>query len=308
MPLIPFPTLLDKAIKGKYAVGYFEAWDQYSLEAVLEAAEECHSPVIIGFGGVQMEQGWFTDKGLEELAALGKVAAERAKVEVSYILNEVKEFRHVAMGIGYGFNVVMMDTSRMPLKENIAITKRIVEMAHKNKVAVEGELGRLPEGDEIPNKNFLTDPDEAEYFVRETGVDALSVAIGNVHALSKGRLKIDFKRLKEIKDKVKVPLVIHGGTGFPKEAIPKCIQSGVVKFNVGTILKKVFLDGVKKSIDRLPRNKEVEIQYIIGSRKVGDILTRAKENVKREVTNFLKLYNCYQTCPTKNSVNQNKAN
>lgn len=306
MPLIPFQQLLNKAIKGKYMVGYFESWDQYSLEAVIEAAEEVSSPVIVGFGGVMMEQEWFTDKGLEELAALGRVAAEKSKVEVSYILNEVKDFKHIITGIKNGFNVVMMDTSYMPLKENIEITKKIVKIARKNKVAVEGELGRLSSGDEKPNKSFLlrdfqlTDPYEAEYFVRETGIDALAISIGNVHNKLKGKSKIDFELLRQIKEKVKIPIAIHGGTGFSKSDIKRCRELGVTKFNVGSILKKVFLDGIKESISKLSKNKEEKIQYIIGSRKKEDILMKGKEKIKREVINLLKLcktdqskYPCY---------------
>lgn len=289
MPLIPLTTLLGKAVKGRYAVGYFEAWDQYSLEAVLEAAEECESPVIIGFGGVQMEQGWFAEKGLLELAAIGRVAAERAKVKVSYILNEVKEFKHIMMGINYGFNVVMMDTSYLPLKENIAVTKKIVEIAHKNKVAVEGELGRLPEGrSKTTNKNSLTDLDETEYFVKETGIDALSISIGNVHCLTEGKAKIDFNLLVRLKQMVKVPFVVHGGTGFPDNAVPRVIEMGVAKFNVGTILKQIFWSTIRETVGTLPST--INVQEVIGSRKAGDFLEKAKNKMKSEVKRRMRVY------------------
>ena len=219
--LVPFNDLLSDAQAGGYAVGYFEAWDIYSLEAVLEAAESENAPVILGFGGVMMEPAWFDGGGLEMLGALGAVTAKRARVPVSFILNEVATYAQVVRGIQAGFNVVMLDTSDLPYSENVRLTKQVVETAHAVRVGVEAEVGELPDasGEMGGRSGRLTDPDEAARFVSETGIDALAVSIGNVHTLTDGKATVDLERLKAIHQAVRVPLVIHGGTGFPEDAI-----------------------------------------------------------------------------------------
>jgi ketose-bisphosphate aldolase len=248
--LIPFNQLLSDAQAGGYAVGYFEAWDLYSLEAVLEAAEAENAPVILGFGGVMMEPRWFDSGGLERLGALGLATARAARVPVSLILNEVTTFAQVVRGIQTGFNAVMLDTSDLPYHENVGLTQRIVEMAHAVGVGVEAEVGMLPDasGEMGGGAGRLTDPDEAARFVSETGVDALAVSVGNVHTLTDGQADIDLERLAAIHQAVSLPLVIHGGTGFPEEAISQVIPLGVAKFNFGVVLKQAFLAGLTEAM------------------------------------------------------------
>ena len=143
--LVPFNNLLADAQAGGYAVGYFEAWDGYSLEAVLEAAEAENSPVILGFGGVMMEPVWFERGGLERLGVLGLAAAKTARVPVSFILNEVSTYAQVVRGIQAGFNVVMLDTSDLPYAENLRLTQQVVQTVHAVGVGVEAEIGELPD-------------------------------------------------------------------------------------------------------------------------------------------------------------------
>lgn len=291
MPLLPMRKLLQTARASGYAVGYFEAWDQYSLEAVLEAAEAVNSPVILGIGGSMMHQPWFEDGGLRRLAALCRATAETAGVPVALILNEVLAFAHITQGLAMGFNVVMLDTSALPYDENVLVTRRVVADAHAVGVEVEGEIDRLPDasgamGD--PHASTLTDPVIAARFVAETGVDALSVSIGNVHILTNGTTTIDFDLLARLRQAVDVPLVVHGGTGFPEEAIPTAIALGVAKFNVGTILKQCYLDGVRDAIGALPC--PADIQAVVGSRKTGDVFQAGKARVKAEVMRRMALY------------------
>ena len=139
--LVDFKELLAEALVGQYAVGYFEAWDMYSLEAVLDAAEMENVPVILGFGGVMMKPGWLAGNGLERLAALGLATAKSAKVPVAFILNEVSTFEQVVRGSHAGFNVVMQETSDLPYAENVRLTRQIVRMAHAVGVGVEAALG-----------------------------------------------------------------------------------------------------------------------------------------------------------------------
>jgi ketose-bisphosphate aldolase len=281
--LIPFNQLLSDAQAGGYAVGYFEAWDLYSLEAVLEAAEAENAPVILGFGGVMMEPRWFDSGGLERLGALGLATARAARVPVSLILNEVTTFAQVVRGIQTGFNAVMLDTSDLPYHENVGLTQRIVEMAHAVGVGVEAEVGMLPDasGEMGGGAGRLTDPDEAARFVSETGVDALAVSVGNVHTLTDGQADIDLERLAAIHQAVSLPLVIHGGTGFPEEAISQVIPLGVAKFNFGVVLKQAFLAGLTEAIGTLP--SQINAHQVMGSRKGADVLQQGKLRMREEV-------------------------
>lgn len=288
--LIPYNELLAEALAGGYAVGYFEAWDVYSLEAVLEAAEAEGKPVILGVGGVMMEQGWFDDRGLERLAGLGLATAKSARVPVSLLLNEVRTFSQVMRGIEAGFNAIMLPTSHLPFEENVRLTRQVVEAAHAAGVGVEGELGVLPDGsgDADEHDSSLTDPEEARRYVDQTGVDALSVSIGNVHILTKGQARIDLERLAAIHRKVDTPLVIHGGTGFPEEAIPQALALGVAKINIGTMLKQAFFEGMVEAINNLP--EAPSIQQVMGSRKETDILQQGKLRMRQAVVRRMRAW------------------
>ena len=284
MSLVLMRNILAQALTDGYAVGYFEAWDQYSLEAVLEAAEEARSPVILGFGCQSIEQEWLDGGGLRRLAALGRATAEDARVPVALLLNEALTFEQVMRGLAWGFNAVMLDTSGLPLEENIATTRRVVGAAHALGADVEGELGRLPDASGIlggPAKAVLTDPEGAARYVAETGVDALSISIGNVHVLTEGQALINFDHLARLHRAVEIPFVIHGGTGFPDEAVPWAVELGVAKFNVGTVLKQTFLAGVQEALAGLP--PQVNVHEVVGSHKAGDFLERSKARMRAEV-------------------------
>jgi fructose-bisphosphate aldolase class II len=287
--LVPFKDLLAEAQANNYAVGYFEAWDIYSLEAVLEAAESENAPVILGFGGVMMEPVWFDAGGLERLGALGAATADQARVPVSFILNEVATYDQVVRGIQAGFNVVMLDTSDLSYDKNVRLTRQVVETAHAVGVGVEAEVGELPDasGEMGGGSGRLTDPDEAARFVSETGIDALAVSVGNVHTLTNGQATVDLERLEAIHQAVPVPLVIHGGTGFPDQAIAPAIARGVAKFNVGSVLKRAFLEGLSQAIADL--SSQIAIHQVMGSRKNDDVLQQGKALMYEEVIRRIRL-------------------
>jgi len=239
--LVPLSEMLAKARAGGYAVGYFEAWDTYSFEAVVEAAEAERAPVVLGFGGMMMDQAWLSRYGIEPLGAYGRCIAERTSVPAALILNEVWEFSHACRGVDAGFNVVMLNTCELPFERNAALTRTLVEIAHSRGVEVQAELGRLPSvGSDDPGE--LTDPEEARAFVAATGVDFLAVSVGNVHCRTAGEGGIDSERLRAIRAAVGVPLVIHGGSGLSDDAVSALIREGVSLFHVGTIMKKLYLD------------------------------------------------------------------
>ena len=287
MPLIPFNRMLAVALDNNFSVGYFQAWNQDSLEAILEAAEESDSPVVLGFGGTPVNQEWFNRCGLEYYAALGRVAVEKSKVPVCFILNEAETYEQCLRGIELGFNVVMLDSSGLPFRENLEVTKKLTKAAHAEHVAVQGELGNLPDGEDTRGA-VLTDLREAEEFVRETGIDALSVSVGNVHVLTKGSAQIDINLIKNIRDCVRIPLVIHGGTGFPKDAVKDATDAGVALFHVGSILKIAYYQGLKDSMSVTDELKD--IQLTVGSRENEDFTIEGKKRIKNKVIELMKLY------------------
>ena len=293
MPLIPMRELLQSARRSRYAVGYFESWDQYSFEAVLEAAEESRSPVILGFGGVLMNRQWFDHGGLRGLAAMGRALAEGTKAPVAFLLNEVASMAQIEQGLAWGFSAVMLDTSHLPLEENIVLTRQVAVAAHAQGVDVEGELGELPDASGIigdPHASALTDPEQAARYVEETGVDALSVAIGNVHILTDGQARIDLDHLARLHERLNVPFVVHGGTGFPAAAIPRAIELGVAKFNVGTALKQCYFEGARDALATVTGTPNVH--ELVGSRKAGDFLLRGKVRMREEVLRRMAQYGC----------------
>src|SRR5258706_9178390 len=197
MPLATLHSILDHALTHHYAVGYFEAWDLYSLEAVIEAAEALRSPAILGFGAAVTNPAWLDAGGVEELASVARVLAERATVPTAVLFNEAQTHAQALRGVAAGCNCVMLDTSRLNLDDNIAATRRLVDAAHAVGVEVEAELGHLPTaGDPNDQASDETDPEEAAAFVRATGIDVLAVSIGNVHLLSEGQAALDLERLE----------------------------------------------------------------------------------------------------------------
>jgi fructose-bisphosphate aldolase class II len=286
VPLAAFTDLLAGARAGGYAVGYFEAWDGYSLDAVIRAAELERSPAIVGFGCLLLDQGWLDRGGVEILALTGRLAAERSEAPISLILNEAHTLAHGLRGLEAGFGAVMLGTS------DVEANAELVRAAHAREAAVEGQVGSLPEGDSrgrIDDAHAsLTDPDAAAAFVAATGVDALAVSIGNVHALERRTASIDLGHLDAIRRAVEVPLVVHGGTGFPADAIPAAIESGVAKFNVGTVLKRAYLDGLRTSLS--VSIAEQSPHDLVGSHREPDLGLRATEPVIERVRSLMRLY------------------
>lgn len=287
MALVKLSQLLQNARAGGYAVGYFEAWDMYSMEAVVEAAEAEQAPVMIGFGGMMMDQDWIGRFGIEPMGAYGRAIAERAKVPVAFILNEVWELDHALRGIGQGFNTLMLNACDLPYQENFDLTKKLVAAAHPHGIEVQAELGRLPNfgEDDICRP---TDPNEAKAFVEGTGVDFLAVSIGNMHLRTEGKATVDLDRFRAIRAKVDVPLVIHGGSGFPDEVVHEVIDAGVALFHVGSVMKKEFFHCAKKVLNEQP--EPYNYQALTGSRKATDFLLAGKQSIVDSVRASMKLY------------------
>jgi len=291
MPLVPMTELFEHARREGYALGYFEAWDLSSLEAALEAAEAEASPVILGFGCMMADRDWLDRGGVEALGAMGRVVAERTRVPMTLLLNETHTLEQALRGIESGFNALMLDTSAWVWDDAVAQVSELTRIAHARGVAVEGELGRLPdfiEGGVDDSRASLTDPEQAAAFVAQTGIDCLAVSIGNVHLLTTQYAPVDLEQLEEISRRVSTPLVIHGGTSFPPDAAPRAIAAGVTKFNVGTILKRAFFEGMRQSVQAQPETPDVHL--ILGSHKSADVMNAGKARMREKIQELMRVY------------------
>ena len=276
--LVTTKEILDHAQKNKYAVGAFNVNNMEIVQAIMEAAEETQSPVIL-----QASQGALKYAGVEYIATLAKLAAEKATVPVAIHLDHGTDFKQVMLCIRNGFSSVMFDGSKYPLEENIAKTKEIVDIAHSVGVSVEAELGKIggTEDDIVVSEReaTFTDPEEAKRFVEETGVDSLAIAIGTAHGPYKGEPELDFDRLKAIREKIDVAIVLHGSSGVPYDAIREATQLGVSKINIDTDVRMAFAQGVKSVLDENPN--EYDPRKILGpAREV------MKETIKEKMEVF----------------------
>jgi fructose/tagatose bisphosphate aldolase len=285
VPLVSLTSMLAAARAGGYAVGYFEAWDGYSLEAVVEAAEAERAPVVLGFGCLPVDPSWLGAGGIEMLGCLGCRVAESSRIPAALLLNETHTLDQALRGIGAGFNAVML---RGGETEALA---QLVERAHEREVAVEGEVGALPDGvggSIDASAAVLTDPEEAASFVAATGVDCLAVSFGNVHMLEGKVAPVDLGRLEAVHRCVDVPLVVHGGTSFPPGAVADAIARGVAKFNVGTMLKRVFLAGLTGALASVPG--DASPHDLLGSHGPSDLLAASKPRMVEVVRRLIRLY------------------
>ncbi len=241
--LVTGKELLLDAQKNKYAVGAFNINNMEIVQAIVSAAEELDSPVII-----QASQGGLKYAGVEYIAALGKLAGRNSRVPIALHLDHGTDFDQVMQCIRHGFTSVMIDGSRFPLEENIAFTKRVVEIAHAVGVTVEAELGKIGGTEDhitVSEKDAtFTDPEEARRFAEETGVDYLAIAVGTAHGVYKGEPKLDYDRISEIREVVDIPLVLHGSSGVPTESLQKAIPLGICKINIDTDIRAAFANAV----------------------------------------------------------------
>lgn len=257
--------ILEKAHKGGYAVGAFNVNNMEIVQAVIAAAEAQNSPVII-----QTTEGAIKYAGIDYLSVLCRHAAQKASVPVALHLDHGTSFDTIIGCIRNGWSSVMIDGSHHQLDENIAVTKDIVRIAHACGVTVEAELGRLggiEDNISVDEKDAMhTDPEEAKRFVAETGVDYLAIAIGTAHGKYKGEPKLDMDRLDVIKKMLNMPIVLHGASGVPEDAIKDAIRLGVNKINIDTDVRLAFTQGVSQVIKNNP--DEFDPRKICGPAKV----------------------------------------
>jgi fructose/tagatose bisphosphate aldolase len=253
---------------------------------VIDAASELNAPVIAGFnGGFLCDPGRRAREKLAYYAGMGQ-AVKSAPVPVSLLLNETDDFAQIEEAIELGFNAIMVENERLSFEEYSELVRRVVALAHPRGVHVEAQIGHLPNGWESSGDHGqITDPALARAFVKDTGIDALAVSIGNVHILTSGKATVNLEALERIHDAVNLPLVVHGGTGFPPDAVEEVIRRGVAKFNFGTVLKQAFLQTIRERLEayREPMNPHP----FLGMGGSQDIMMAAREAVTRQVKELL---------------------
>lgn len=236
MPLVDMRDMLNHAHRNGYAVGAFDVVSLDFLEAILTAAERARSPVILSLAELHFEPYDFP-----LVLAAAEAGARRANVPVAIQLDHSGSYESALRAINLGCNGIMVDAAHEAFPTNVALTRRVTEMAHSCGVAVEGGLGYVAatEGEDAkkePVAIAYTSIEEARAYVGRTQVDCLAVSIGTVRGRLRGRLKLDFERLKRIHDAVDLPLAIHGGTGLSSEQCRRLIGYGVCKINYYTAL------------------------------------------------------------------------
>lgn len=251
MALVTVKTLLDAAEKGGYGVGAFNCNNMEIVQAIVEAAEKEKSPVII-----QASQGAIKYAGLDYVVALCNAAAKNASIPIALHLDHGTDMEQVIQCITGGFTSVMYDGSAKPFEENVAMTKKVVEIARAARVSTEAELGKLGGIEDHINVSerdaMMTDPEEAKLFVEQTGVDSLAVAIGTAHGPYKLPPKLDFARLEKIRGLVSVPIVLHGSSGVPADDLRTAISLGVRKINIDTNIREAFCNTLRDEIAKQP--------------------------------------------------------
>ena len=278
MMLVTGIELLKKANEEGYAVGAFNTSNLEITQAIVEAAEEMKSPAII-----QVSEGGLKYAGIETISAIVRTLATKASVPIALHLDHGTDFNNVMKCLRNGWTSVMMDASKLPLEKNIEVTKNVVTIAHGMGVSVEAEIGKIGGTEDNvtvdEREASMTDPDEAYRFAKETGVDYLAISIGTAHGPYKGEPKLDFDRLKKIKEMLKMPIVLHGASGVPEADIRKAVSLGVNKINIDTDLRQAFAARLRELLK--------EDGEVYDPRK---ILGPCKEAMKEVVKNKMRMF------------------
>lgn len=250
MPLVTTKKMLQDAQDGHYAVGAFNVENMEMIMAVIEAVEELSAPVIM-----QTTPSTVKYAGMDYYLANVKAAAARAAVPVAIHLDHGSSFALAMQALRTGYTSIMIDGSHEGFEENIAVTKAVVAACSPSDIPVEAELGKVGgKEDDLDGGegDGYTDPQQAKEFAERTGASSLAVAIGTAHGLYKGEPKLDQERLSEIRRLVSIPLVLHGASGVPDEAVREAISRGICKVNYATELRIAYSDGVKSVLNANP--------------------------------------------------------
>lgn len=264
--------LLKEAQKSDYAVGSFSVANMEMILGIIKAAEETNSPIILQIAEVRLNHS-----PLEVIGPTMLAAAKNAKVPVAVHLDHGTTLPCIKKALELGFTSVMFDGSHLPLEENIAQTKRVVEMAKPYGAAVEAEIGCVggSEDGSVDIAINCTSPEQAKRFYTETGVDALAIAIGNAHGNYKETPHLRFDILSEVHNSVDVPLVLHGGTGISEEDFIRCRKNGIKKINIAT----ATFDSVERTVRNAYESGEINGYYDLHQAEIKGAYDNAKKHM-----------------------------
>ncbi|WP_027086285.1 class II fructose-bisphosphate aldolase [Cohnella panacarvi] len=270
MSLVSSTPLLLEARKQGYGIVAFNVHTLEMLQAVVDAAEESRSPLIL-----QTTVGTVKHLGIDYIVGAAQAAAKQASIPIALHLDHCQDFNLIMKCMKAGYTSVMIDQSMHPFETNVEMTQKVVEVARALQVNVEAELGKVggveDDIDVADHMATLADPDECQRFVELTGVSTLAPAIGTAHGIYKGEPKIDFKRIAEIAGKVDVPLVLHGGSGIPAEQVKQCVALGMAKVNVATELKNAFTLSLQQFFKEKPSELDPRAYMVEAKRVVRQI-------------------------------------
>jgi len=298
--LLSNKEILTSATARKYAVGAFNIQNLEGLQAVTTAAEAENSPIIVAVTPSSIKYA-----GLEYLANIVKTAANFVHVPMSLHLDHGKDFETVTRCLDAGFTSVMIDGSHLNFEDNVALTRTVVESAHAKGVSIEAELGRLTgvEGVSVEEREaILTDPEAAKKFVERTDIDALAVAIGTSHGAYKfrGEPKLDLRRLREIRERVDVPLVLHGASGVPTRTIKKATKYGAKLTGAKGVSDETIRQAIRLGIAKINIDTDLRLAFTATIREVlatkpaqfdpRRILGPAREAMKETVRKKMRLF------------------
>lgn len=270
--LVNMKELLKDAQDGNYAVGSFSVANMEMVLGVLKAARELSAPVILQIAEVRLKQS-----PLEIIGPLMVAAAENADTPVAVHFDHGKTEEKIKQALDLGFTSVMFDGSHLPLDENIATTKRIIDIAGKYNASVEAEIGCVG-GSEDGSEDIAincTKPQDAVRFEAETGVDALAIAIGNAHGNYKDVPKLRFDILQKVNEMTNTPLVLHGGTGISPDDFVKCSKNGIKKINIAT----ATFDCVEQSVRQAYEQDAINGYYDLHLAEIDGAYQNAKKHI-----------------------------
>ncbi|GAA4262720.1 ketose-bisphosphate aldolase [Dactylosporangium darangshiense] len=269
-------AILDVANEHSFAVPAFNISDWAMFKGIVEISEETNAPLIVGIHPDEVRH-----IGREMIAGIIE-RSHNSSVPIAIHWDHGATYEQILQAVQYGFTSVMIDGSLKPFEENIAITKKVTDSAHVLGVSVEGELGTIGGNDTYAEGGaaeiIYTDPDDAVTFVEQTGVDSLAVAIGTFHGLYPAHLKPELKLdlLKEIKSKIQIPLVLHGGSGNPDDEIREAARIGINKINISTDIKVAYHDKMREVLGNDKKVREpnaiqpacIEAMKVVAAQKI----------------------------------------
>ncbi|QTD40970.1 class II fructose-bisphosphate aldolase [Sporosarcina sp. Te-1] len=274
MPLVTTKEIMQDAYENHYAIGAFGAHNLEIIKSVIAGAEAEGTPVIL-----QTTSSTYKYVGMPYMIAMVKAAAEQAKVPVALHLDHGESFHAVMECLRAGYTSVMIDGSKLPFEDNVALVQRVVAAALPIGVPVEAELGTIGgvEDDLVVDDSMamFTDPLMARDFVQQTGIDSLAPAFGTAHGAYKKEPELQFGLLEEINREVSVPLVMHGASGVPEESVRKALQYGIAKVNFSTELKDLFAEELRAFFKLHPEENDPR-KYFLPAREAVTELVKTK--------------------------------